>query len=125
MGSSPSWRVGRAIASAAFGPDGRTRTLASYSRCAPGDGPVRSPAVPPAPPPTDAALRLLGALQEEGRLVDFLEEDLSPYPDDQIGAAVRTIHEGCRKALRERIAVEPVLRGAEGETVTVEAGFDP
>src|SRR5262249_41919295 len=86
---------------------------------------VTAPAPPPAPPPTDSALRLLGALQEEGRLVDFLEEDLSPYPDDQIGAAVRTIHEGCRKALHERIAVEPVLRGAEGDAVTVEAGFDP
>lgn len=84
-----------------------------------------SPPAPPAPPPTDAALRLLGSLQEEGRLVDFLEEDLGSYSDDQIGAAVRGIHEGCRKALRERIAVEPVLRGAEGETVTVEVGFDP
>ena len=80
---------------------------------------------PPAPPPTDAALRLLGALQEEGRLVDFLQEDLSAYPDDQLGAAVRGIHDGCRKALRERVTVEPVLRGAEGDPVTVDAGFDP
>jgi hypothetical protein len=93
---------------------------------------VRAPAATaaavaaPAPPPAeDAALRLLGLLQEEGRLVDFLEEDLSGYPDDQIGAAVRGIHEGCRKALRERVHIEPVLRAAEGETVTVDAGFDP
>ena len=86
---------------------------------------VTASALPPARPPTDAALRLLGAFQEEGRLVDFLEEDLSSYGDDQVGAAVRSIHEGCRKALRERISVEPVLRGAEGETVTVRAGFDP
>jgi hypothetical protein len=83
-----------------------------------------SPA-PPCPPPDESALRLLGVLQEEGRLVDFLEEDLTSYPDEQIGAAVRGIHEGCRKALRERVAIEPVLRGAEGETVTVDAGFDP
>ena len=80
---------------------------------------------PTAPPPTDAALRLLGALQEAGRLVDFLEEDLSAYPDEQIGAAVRGIHEGCRQALHERITVEPVLQGAEGDPVTVDAGFDP
>lgn len=86
---------------------------------------VVAPAPPPPPPPTDAALRLLGALQEEGRLVDFLQEDLSPYSDEQIGAAVRGIHEGCKKALGERVGVEPVLRGAEGETVTVEPGFDP
>ncbi len=42
----------------------------------------------------------------------------------QIGAAVRGIHEGCRKALAERVVFEPVLRAAEGETVTLEPGFD-
>jgi Domain of unknown function (DUF2760) len=82
----------------------------------------------PEPPPDtshEGALRLLAVLQEGGRLVDFFEEDLSPYPDDQIGAAIRGIHEGCRKALHERVTLEPILAGAEGETVTVEAGFDP
>jgi hypothetical protein len=81
-------------------------------------------AAPPPPRPADGALRLLGLLQEQGRLVDFLEEDLGPYPDDQIGGAVRAIHEGCRKALHAQFAFEPVLRGAEGEDVTVDAGFD-
>src|SRR6185369_187005 len=33
---------------------------------------------PPRPAPADGALRLLGLLQEQGRLVDFLEEDLAP-----------------------------------------------
>ena len=79
---------------------------------------------PPRPSPADGALRLLGLLQEEGRLVDFLEENLEPYPDDQVGGAVRAIHEGCRKALHAQFALEPVLRGAEGENVTVDAGFD-
>ena len=80
----------------------------------------------PAPmaPCDDGALRLLGALQEEGRLVDFLEEDLSPYPDEQVGAAARGIHESCRKALRARVTLEPVMAGAEGDAVTVAAGFD-
>jgi hypothetical protein len=81
-------------------------------------------APPPPPRPADGALRLLGLLQEEGRLVDFLEEDLAPYPNDQIGGAVRAIHEGCRKALHAQFALEPVLRGTEGENVTVDAGFD-
>jgi len=85
---------------------------------------VTPAAPPPAPRPADGALRLLGLLQEQGRLVDFLEEDLTPYPDDQIGGAVRAIHEGCRKALHAQFALEPVLRGAEGEDVTVDAGFD-
>ena len=85
---------------------------------------VTPAAPPPAPRPADGALRLLGLLQEQGRLVDFLEEDLTPYPDDQIGGAVRAIHEGCRKALHAQFALEPVLSGAEGEDVTVDAGFD-
>jgi hypothetical protein len=88
--------------------------------------PVAAPVPPPpAVPTTDAALRLLALLQEEGRLVDFLAEDVGAYPDDQIGAAARGIHEGCRKALRDRVAFTPVLPGAEGESVVVEAGFDP
>jgi hypothetical protein len=85
---------------------------------------VTASAPPPAPRPADGALRLLGLLQAEGRLVDFLEEDLTPYPDDQIGGAVRAIHEGCRKALHAQFALEPVLPGSEGEDVTVDAGFD-
>jgi hypothetical protein len=86
-----------------------------------------APAAPPAPrePDDAAALRLLGMLQEEGRFVDFLEEDLAPYPDAQIGAAARGIHEGCRKALHDRLVLEPVLTASEGDPVTVEPGFDP
>jgi hypothetical protein len=78
-----------------------------------------------ADPPEHAALRLLATLQEEGRLVDFFTEDISPYSDEQIGAATRGIHESCRKALRHAVTVEPVMRGEEGTTVTVPAGFDP
>jgi hypothetical protein len=87
--------------------------------------PAAKPEVTAAERSDAAALGLLGVLQEEGRLVDFLQEDLSGYADAQIGGAVRGIHESCRKALRARLALEPVLRGTEGETVTVEAGFDP
>jgi hypothetical protein len=86
---------------------------------------AEAPAVADPEPRDDAALRLLSDLQEGGRLVDFLVEELSGYTDEQIGAAVRGLHDGCRKALRERVALEPVLHGAEGEMVTVEPGFDP
>jgi MFS family permease len=85
-------------------------------------------AVPSAPPPPDrgeTALRLLALLQQEGRLVDFLEEDLGPYSDTQIGSAVRAIHSGCRNVLKERLELAPILPGTEGATVTVERGFDP
>jgi hypothetical protein len=81
--------------------------------------------VTPADPPEHAALRLLAALQEEGRLVDFFTEDITPYSDEQIGAATRGIHASCRKALHSTVTVEPVMVGEEGTTVTVPAGFDP
>lgn len=91
--------------------------------------PQKAATVPTAPAaPVDdpgPALQLLALLQQEGRLIDFLEEDLTPYDDAQVGAAVRSIHSGCRQALRERLELERVLPTPEGDPVTVEPGFDP
>jgi len=70
-------------------------------------------------------LRILAVLQRDGRLVDFLQEDIDALPDAQIGAAVRDIHRGCRKALRDYLTVEPVLSAPEESTVDVPADFDP
>lgn len=85
--------------------------------------------VPPSPPPpkptTDAAVQLLALFQREGRLVDFLREDIQPYDDSQIGAAVREIHKACRQVLTEHLTLEPVLSGNEGDEITVPQGFDP
>ena len=72
----------------------------------------------------DSALQLLGLLQQEGRLVDFLEEEVAQYSDAEIGAAVRVVHEGCRKALHEHLTLLPIRPEAEGARVTLEAGFD-
>ena len=73
----------------------------------------------------DGALRLLALLQKEGRLVDFLEEDIQPYTDAQVGAAVRAIHDGCRKALHERMEITRIYAEDDGATVEVASGFDP
>ena len=83
------------------------------------------PLPPPPKPTTDAAVQLLGLLQREGRLVDFLREDIQSYEDEQIGAAVRAIHESCRQVLSEHLTLEPVLSGNEGDEVTVSKDFDP
>ncbi len=82
-----------------------------------------APAPAPAPDPTPA-LRLLSLLQREGRLIDFLEQDVSSFPDADIGAAARLVHEGCRKALRAHATIEPVRSEPEGAAVTLAAGFD-
>ncbi len=75
--------------------------------------------------PTAEPLRLLALLQREGRLVDFLLEDIQAYDDAQVGAAVRDIHQKCQAALREHVTLQPVLSKEEGETVEIPAGFDP
>jgi hypothetical protein len=75
--------------------------------------------------PSGVPLRMLALLQRDGRLLDFLLEDIQGYTDDQIGHAVRDIHEKCQEALREHLVLEPVLPQPEGETVEVAPGFDP
>jgi hypothetical protein len=75
--------------------------------------------------PTGPDLRVLAVLQRDGRLVDFLQEDIDAYSDAQIGAAVRDIHRGCRKSLQDYLTIEPIIEGAEEQPVTVQADFDP
>ena len=72
----------------------------------------------------DRAVQMLAILQRDGRLIDFLAENISPYPDAQLGAAVRTIHEACRKVLDHYVKLEPILKSEENQPVTVQAGFD-
>jgi hypothetical protein len=69
-------------------------------------------------------LHSLSVLQRDGRLLDFLDEDLSVYDDGQIGAAVRSIQEDCKKTMKKYIDPKPVIQGEEGESVTIEPGFD-
>ena len=73
----------------------------------------------------DRAVQMLALLQRDGRLIDFLAENISPYPDAQLGAAVRTIHEACRKVLEHYVKLEPILNSEEDQPVTVQGGFDP
>ncbi len=90
--------------------------------------PVEKPIAPPAPPsPAQAhasGLFLLGLLQREGRLLDFLKEDVSGFADGDVGAAARLVHEGCRKVLSQYVTIAPVEAKAEGAPMEVAAGFD-
>ncbi len=70
------------------------------------------------------ALHLVSLLQREGRLVDFLQEDLQAYDDAQIGAAVRGIQENCQKALAKYLTLEAVIDEEEGDEITIDKGFD-
>jgi Domain of unknown function (DUF2760) len=96
--------------------------------------PTPSPATVPVPiqPPAPAAnqaeaevVAFFGLLQEKGRLVDFLMEDVTPYEDAEVGAAARVIHQGCRQVLQEYFNISPISEAQEGAQVTVPAGYSP
>jgi hypothetical protein len=77
------------------------------------------PAAKPAPAvrvaqPSDGALQILGILQRDSRLIDFMMEDITAYSDDQVGAAVRTLQEQCRDSLNRYLRFAPVIDGVEG-----------
>jgi hypothetical protein len=74
--------------------------------------------------PREAA-QLLGILQRDGRLIDFLMESIDGYPDAQVGAMAKQIQKGCRKVLDDYITIEPVRTEEESSTVMVEKDFDP
>ena len=69
-------------------------------------------------------LHSLSILQRDGKLLDFFDEDLSLYDDEQIGAAVRSIQEDCKKTIKKYIDAKPVIDTEEGEIVRIEPGFD-
>jgi len=72
----------------------------------------------------EAAVQILSIMQRQGRLIDFLQEDLTAYNDAQVGAAVRVIHDGCRAALSEHVEIKPVYSEEEGTTIQVLPDFD-
>jgi hypothetical protein len=84
---------------------------------------------PPKPPepakPDPGPIRFLTLLQRDGRLLDFLLEDVASATDMDLGAGVREIHRQCQKTLREHLVLEPVLDKEENTTVEIPAGFDP
>ena len=83
-------------------------------------------AKPAAPPrtPADGALQILTILQRDSRLVDFLMEDIASYSDDQVGAAVRELHDQCRDSIARHVTLQPVIDGVEGTPARAPSG-DP
>jgi hypothetical protein len=87
------------------------------------EAPAPKPAVPPERLHASGLL-VLSLLQRDGRLIDFLQENVATFSDAEVGAAARVVHAGCQKALNDHFTFEPVLKDAEGAPVTLPAGFD-
>jgi hypothetical protein len=90
----------------------------------------RRTAPKPTPPPaavassSDGALQILSILQRDSRLIDFFMEDIASYSDDQVGAAVRSMHDQCRDSLGRYMQLAPVIDGVEGAFTRL-ASIDP
>ena len=97
-------------------------------RNAPSATPAAEPAGPAPerrrPNSADAEIvHFLSMLQEKGRLVDFLMDDINAYSDAQVGAAARVVHAGCKGVLKDHFLIGPVRPEQEGSTVQVPAGY--
>src|SRR5689334_9191312 len=71
---------------------------------------VEAPKPVALPDPNASSLFLLSILQREGRFLDFLQQDVAGFSDEQVGAASRVVHEGCRKVVKQYLDIEPVLK---------------
>lgn len=108
-------------------------TVGGPGRADRGTGRAAAPAgdVPTAAPAVvredhgDRAVQLLALLQRDGRLVDFLQEDIAAYSDAQVGTAVRDVHANCREVLAKYLPVEPVLADDEGAQTILGGTIDP
>jgi hypothetical protein len=106
----------QALDEGAPGPDLSASTAAEPPPVTPAIAAATAPAAS-----SDAALQLLALFQREGRLIDFLQQDVSTFSDADIGAAARVVHDGCRKALSTHVAIHPVRSEREGGAVTLDA----
>lgn len=100
------------LSDAALGALGLSRRGGAPATSAKASAPA--PAATPAGKTSDGALQILSILQRDSRLLDFLMEDLKSYSDDQIGAAVRELHDQCRDSVSRYITLQPVIDGVEG-----------
>jgi hypothetical protein len=72
-----------------------------------------------------SGLFVLSALQREGRLIDFLQQEVTGFSDEEVGAAARVVHAGCSKILKQYFDFAPALAGEEGSSTVIPQGFDP
>lgn len=111
-----------ALAAIVVGWSPRVSAVRAVAVANPPAGDVGS-AAPPPPSGEADIVGFLATLQEKGRLVDFLQDDITSYTDAQVGAAARVVHQGCKTVLTEYFRIVPVRDENEGTKVTVATGY--
>jgi Domain of unknown function (DUF2760) len=93
-------------------------------------GPAAKAAAPVAAAPLanqadSEVVNFLAILQDRGRFVDFLMDDITAYSDAQVGAAGRVLHEGCKAVLLEHFGIRPMREEGEGSKIMIPTGYAP
>ncbi len=71
----------------------------------------------------DQAILLLTLLQEKGRIIDFIMEDVTAYSDQEVAGAARVIHQGCKEVIKDCFNPEAVCNNEENSKITLEDGY--
>jgi hypothetical protein len=93
--------------------------------------PATTPQPNPSSPTQDSrnaeneVIALLALLQEKGRFLDFLEQDLVSVSNEQLGVVSRVVHAGCKEVIAKFVTLEPLADRAEGDQIELSSGYDP
>ena len=67
---------------------------------------------------------LLSLFQKQGRLVDFLQQDIASFSNAEVGEAARVVHDGCARILGDYFKMEAIRTEEEGALVSVDADYN-
>ena len=71
-----------------------------------------------------AVVQFVARLQEKGRLLDFIMDDIAAYDNESVGAAARIVHQGCCEVMQDSFTIETVFTGEEMESITLADNYD-
>ena len=67
---------------------------------------------------------LLSLFQKQGRLVDFLQQDIASFSNAEVGEAARVVHDGCARVLDDYFTLEAIRAEEEGALVSVDTDYN-
>lgn len=71
-----------------------------------------------------AVVQFVARLQDKGRFLDFLMDDIAAYDNESVGAAARIVHQGCCKVINDSFTIETVFTGQEMDTISLADNYD-
>lgn len=71
-----------------------------------------------------AVVQFVARLQEKGRFLDFIMDDIAAYDNESVGAAARIVHQGCCEVIHDSFTIETIFGGEELEELTLADNYD-